>query len=106
MVLDISKLTFEERVYSEFFDTTFLYFIAPRELISDKYPEAESARIRIEVDNYDPYGPYYEIMISPTKDGIDYDWRCLYTREQDTVRKLIDIGFNQGKENNSDGDEN
>lgn len=100
--LNISELVLEERVDSEVFGFTTLYFIGPKELINDKYPEAESTEISVEFDTDNPYGPYLDIMISPTKDGEDYDWSYLYIDDSGIVSKLIEIGLSEEKES---GDE-
>lgn len=97
MELDISKLEFEERVDNEFLGTTTLYFIGPKDLISDKYPEVESTEIMIEFNTNNPHGQYPEIMISPTKDGMDYDWNYAYVDDPDVVKRLIGIGLSGGK---------
>lgn len=100
--LDISELVLEERVDSEVFGFTTLYFIGPKELINDKYPEAESTKISVEFDTGDPYGPYLDIMISPTKDGEDYNWNYLYIDDPDVVKKLIEIGLSKEKESDDE----
>lgn len=100
MDLDISKLEFEERVDSEVYGTTILYFIGPKELISYKHPEAESAEIMIEFNTNNPHGQYPEITISPTKGGRDYDWYYAYIDDPDLVKRLIEIGLSGGKEKN------
>lgn len=98
--LDIAKLEFEERVDNEFLGTTTLYFIGPKDLIGDKYPEAESTEIMVEFRTGNPRGQYPEIMISPTKDGMDYDWNYAYIDDPDVVKRLIriGIGLSGGKE--------
>ena len=69
-----NRITFDERHVSDVYGTTTLYFIAPKELLNNKYPEAESTEISIEfpTNNQDP--EYASVMFSPTKDGEDYDW--------------------------------
>lgn len=95
MTIDISKLEFEERVDSEVYGTTTLYFIGPKELLGDEYPEAESAEIRVEFDTNNLLDSdfYPTTMISPTKDGLDYDWNDLYIDDAAVVRELINIGL-------------
>ena len=92
--IDISDLELEERYDSELYKTTTLFFIGPKEILNDKYPEAESTEISVEFITEDPYKLYPEIMISPTKDGEDYDWNYLYIDDPDVVNKLISIGLN------------
>lgn len=81
MKLDISKIEFEEAYDNTPFQEYTLYFIAPRDLVKDKYPEAEHSTISLELTTR-------TTMISPTKDGVDYDW---YDIELDngTIDRLI-----------------
>ena len=67
MKLDISKIEFEEAYDNTPFEEYTLYFIAPRDLVKDKYPEAEHSTISLELTTR-------TTMISPTKNGMDYDW--------------------------------
>ena len=53
--IDISDLELEERYYSELYKTTTLFFIGPKEILNDKYPEAESTEISVEFIIDDPY---------------------------------------------------
>jgi hypothetical protein len=46
MKIDISTLTYEELFIND--DVVTMYFIAPKELVAEKYPEAEFATICIE----------------------------------------------------------
>ena len=73
MDIDISKFKFEEQFESAL-GYTVLYFIAPKELVSDRYPEAEHATVCIEWSDSDKEMDNYSVTISPTKDGEDYDW--------------------------------
>lgn len=73
MDIDISKFEFEECFKSAICNTV-LYFIAPKELVADKYPEAEHATVCIEWSDADKKMDNYSVTISPTKDGEDYDW--------------------------------
>lgn len=69
------KIYFEEKNVNPESNTTTLYFIAPTDLLTKgKYPEAESAEISIEFPTAYPEARYADVMISPTKDGEDYDW--------------------------------
>jgi hypothetical protein len=49
MNIDISKIKFEEACDNELFGEYILYFIAPRDLVKDKYPEAEHSTISLEL---------------------------------------------------------
>ena len=86
--IDISKFEFEERFESAL-GYTVLYFIAPKDLVSDKYQEAEHATICIEWSDSDKEMDNYSVTISPTKDGEDYDWMRFDLDSYD-VAQLID----------------
>ena len=79
--LDISKIDFEEAYDKAQFKEHTLYFIAPRELVKDKYPEAEHSTISLELTTR-------TAMISPTKNGTDYDWSDIKL-DNDTMDRLI-----------------
>ena len=75
-----NRIWLEERYDSEEYGTTTLYFVAPKEMLNGKYPEAESMEISVEfpIDNIE--AKYATVMFSPTKydDEVggytDYDW--------------------------------
>ena len=81
MKLDISKIEFEEAYDNTPFQEYTLYFIAPRDLVKNKYPEAEHSTISLELTTR-------TTMISPTKDGVDYDWYDIEF-DNDTIGRLI-----------------
>lgn len=81
MDIDISKIKFEEAYDNAPFQEYTLYFIAPKDLVKDKYPEAEHYTISLELTTR-------TAMISPTKNGIDYDWSDVEL-DNDTIDKLI-----------------
>lgn len=81
MKLDISKIKFEEAYDNAPFKEFTLYFIAPKNLVKDKYPEAEHSTISLELTTR-------TTMISPTKDGVDYDWYSIEL-DNDTMDRLI-----------------
>ncbi len=91
MDIDISKFEFEERFESAL-GYTVLYFIAPKELVVDRYPEAEHATVCIEWSDSDKEMDNYSVTISPTKDGEDYDWIPLELDVSD-VEQLIAKGL-------------
>lgn len=71
----LETYTFEEKYISNEYGTTTLYLTAPKELVADRYPEAEHATISIEYPTAMRNTPILAtVMISPTKDGMDYDW--------------------------------
>lgn len=93
--LDISKIEFEEAYDDALFEEYILYFIAPKDLVKDKYPEAEHSTISLELTTR-------TAMISPTKNGMDYDWSDIEL-DNDTIDKLIALQSavaQQRKENN------
>ena len=81
MDIDISKIKFEEAYDNAPFQEYTLYFIAPKDLVKDKYPEAEHFTISLELTTR-------TAMISPTKNGMDYDWSDIEL-DNDTIDKLI-----------------
>ena len=87
MDIDISKFEFEERFESAL-GYTVLYFIAPKDLVADRYPEAEHATVCIEWSDSDKEMDNYSVTISPTKDGEDYDWTP-FELDADDVEQLI-----------------
>lgn len=91
--IDTSNFTFEEH-YRSRPGYTFLYFTAPRDLVADKYPDAEHATICIEWSDSDKEIDNYSVTISPTKNGEDYDWMPFELDAHD-VEQLIAKGFNE-----------
>lgn len=87
MDIDISKFEFEERFESAL-GYTVLYFIAPKDLVADRYPEAEHATVCIEWSDADKETDNCSVTISPTKDGEDYDWMP-FELDADYVEQLI-----------------
>ena len=89
MDIDISKIKFEEAYDNAPFQEYTLYFIAPKDLVKDKYPEAEHSTISLELTTR-------TAMISPTKNGMDYDWSDIEL-DNNTIEKLIALylGFRQ-----------
>lgn len=81
MNIDISKIKFEEAYDNAPFEEYTLYFIAPKDLVKDKYPEAEHSTISLELRTR-------TVMISPTKNGIDYDWYDIELDDK-TIDELI-----------------
>lgn len=75
---DISKIKLEERYESEEYDTTTLYFIAPKKLLDGKYPEATHAEISVEYPTNNPEAHAATVMLSPSQKYDDsysaYDW--------------------------------
>lgn len=86
MNINISEIKYEETFVGLYGDTTH-YFIAPKELIEDKYPDCEHATISIERDGWGGY----TCMISPTADSLDYDWKYFDLDNEcaDALMKLV-----------------
>ena len=95
--LENYEVELEEKYVSEEYETTTLYFIAPKEMLIESYPEAESTEISIEFPTSTPHSEYATVMISPTKDGLDYDW-CDKEFTEDDVEKLIVYGIEKGEQ--------
>lgn len=55
MDIDISKIKFEEVHDNVPFQEYTLYFIAPKDLVKDKYPEAEHSTISLELTTRTAY---------------------------------------------------
>ncbi len=68
------RIQFDERYDNSEFNTTTLYFVAPVDLLEGKYPEAESMEISVEFPTDKPRAECADVMFSPTKGGLDYDW--------------------------------
>ena len=78
-MMNIERIWFEERYDSKEYGTTTFYFVAPKEMLNGKYPEAETMEISIELPTNNMDARYASVMFSPTKyyeeDGyVDYDW--------------------------------
>lgn len=99
-----NRIAFDERYDSDVYNTTTLYFTAPRAMLGSKYPEAVSAEISIEFPGDYPLYREASVMISPTNaEGSDYDW-CewpidaeffdkLMRLSDETPRHSINVGF-------------
>lgn len=91
MSIDISKLKVETIHSSQALGTTTVFFEGPKEMLNDKYPEADSASILMEFRTDKPHSQYPALLISPTKNGSDYDWNDLYIDDFDAVQKLFEL---------------
>ena len=70
MTINISEIQYEETFVGLYGDVTH-YFIAPKKLVEDNYPDCDHATISIERDDRGEY----TCMISPTAGSLDYDWK-------------------------------
>ena len=98
-MLDNSKIVFEERYDSEEYKTTTFYFIAPKELVCAKYPEAEHTEICIECPTVAIESYYASVMFSPVRYSeeecgfVDYDWFDV-SLTYGEIDSLIDLALN------------
>lgn len=90
MKLDTSKLVFDGCWESAYFDEVTVYFIAPKELVGDRFGNA--SEIMISYSKSDPYNCRPEIMVSPTEGGESYDWDYLdLENEEDAAKELVNM---------------
>lgn len=97
MKLDTSKLIFDGYWESVLFDDVTVYFIAPKELVGDRFGDA--AKIMVTYSKHDPYNCCPEFMISPTEDGEAYDWDFL-DLDEDTANELIKMAIEKVEDRN------
>lgn len=94
-----SQIEFDERYDDEVSETTTLYFIAPKEMLSEygyNYPEAVSAEISIELPMGTLLAERACAAISPTDaDGSDYDWNDIEL-PYNTINDLIKLAEKNG----------
>lgn len=86
------EIVFEEKYIDKEYGTTTLYFIAPKEMLKGKYPEAESTEISIEFPTGQMESKNASVMFSPTKDGEDYDWYDV-DLPYDVIDRLINLAL-------------
>jgi hypothetical protein len=89
------RIEFEERYDSEVYETTTLYFIAPKEMLKTTmvkdYPEAISMEISIEFPMNHIEARYADVCVSPTnEEGEDYDWYDIEL-PYDEIEALIEL---------------
>ena len=91
---DISKLKLKEQWISKSLGTTILFFIAPKELVANKYPEADSAEISCEFYTVKTIEGLISLIIYPIKNRCRYDWNDLELDDK-PVKELIKFGLEQ-----------
>ena len=74
----ISQIKFEDRFVNDELGTTTLYFIAPKAMLGEKYPEAISMEISVELPTDHPEARYASVAFSPTKYDRENDCYCDY----------------------------
>ena len=86
MTINISEIQYEETFVGLYGDVTH-YFIAPKKLVEDNYPDCDHATISIERDDRGGY----TCMISPTAGSLDYDWKYFDLDNEcaDALMKLV-----------------
>ena len=62
---DVKKVTLEEQYKSDAYETMTLYFIAPKEWLSDLYPDIVHTEISIEYPLNCPEASAATVMVSP-----------------------------------------
>ena len=91
---DISKLKLKEQWISKSLGTTILFFIAPKELVTNKYPEADSSEISCEFYTVKTTEELIALIIYSIKNRCSYDWNDLELDDK-TVKELIKFGLEQ-----------
>lgn len=90
------RIEFDEKYIDEEYGTTTLYFIAPKEMLNGKYPEAESMEISIECPIDHLEARYASVEFSPTKYDeendcyTDYEWFDVDMSYED-IEALIEL---------------
>ena len=96
------RIQFDESYISEEWGTITLYFIAPKEMLNGKYPEAEHAEISIECPKEYIDARYANVMLSPTKYDededcyTDYDWFDVDLSYEE-IEELIKLAEESGR---------
>ena len=91
-----SRIYLEEIYESEEHGTTTLYFIAPKEMLDGKYPNAEHTEICIEFPTNKPEAHYSSVRFSPSRYDeekqafTDYDWYDVEMSYED-IEALIEL---------------
>lgn len=73
-----ARITYDDVHVSDVYETTTVYFMIDKSLLDElrpgQYPDAEHGEISVEFPTSHPTANMSTVMISPTKDGCDYDW--------------------------------
>jgi hypothetical protein len=86
------EVELEDEWENEFTGEDTLWFSAPMKLLNGKYPEAESATLELVCELGNPEKFSLPILISPTKDGEDYDWDAISVDPEIAWQLLIKAG--------------
>lgn len=93
------SIVFEEKFVDEEFETTTLYFIAPKEILNGKFPEADFATISVEFPTSNPRPEFSSVMYSPAvyeeeNDAYeDYAWFDVELSYSEIAELLLIGGF-------------
>ncbi|WP_191344206.1 hypothetical protein [Anaerotignum lactatifermentans] len=94
MNFELDQVYLEEVYDNTEYGTTTLYFIAPKDLLGDSYPEAIHSEISLEFPTDNPEARFASAMISPTRETEngyeDYDWRSIEL-EYPVIESLIQL---------------
>ena len=97
------RIKFDERYDSEEYETTTLYFIAPKEMLkrfipTNDYPEAVSMEISIEFPTGHIEANYADVCVSPIRQYEDtmedYDWHDV-SLPYDEIEELIKLSIDK-----------
>ena len=73
-----ARISYEESYVSSAYETTTGYFTIDKSLLEElrpgQYPETEHGELSVEYPTERPEVNMTTVMVSPTKDGSDYDW--------------------------------
>ena len=77
----VTQFTYEESYVGNTYETTIGYFMIDKNFLEElrpgRYPEAEHGEISVEYSIDSPEANMAMVMVSPTKDGSDYDWTVI-----------------------------
>ena len=84
------KVYYDDSFINSNYHMATFWFIGPVELLEGKYEDADACAIQIEVPIYAFNADHADVMISPTKDGEDFDW-CPYELDEEWVEQLLSV---------------
>lgn len=91
-MIDIN-FSYDESHVSDAYGTTTGYFMIDKNFLDElrprQYPEAEHGEISVEYPTEHPEASVATVMVSPTKEGGDYDWT-----DVDLPSEIIEVLIN------------
>ena len=88
-----TQFTYDETYVSDTFETTTGYFMIDKNFLEElrpgQYPEADHGEISVEYPTDCSEASSAIVMVSPTKDGSDYDWT-----DVDLPSEIIEVLIN------------